>query len=191
MVDINKVTNAIWEVECSIRYFEFAIRLDNYLMNKHKTRSLDEIINEISLPHSCVISGDHIKFDKPMSEKDILLYSSITISNALGISSQVINNAYEHAEIDVKENPNNNSEAIRLYIYNIRNLFQHSIGSPEWNIWPRKCKNINITLNGRSVVIDFGSLNRTKFEYKQIGGINFWFNALLFAINDIKTHCGI
>jgi hypothetical protein len=187
MPDIAKIKYALQDAENALRYLEFAIRLEGYCNRDPKSDSFPNFLCEFNLPHSCNLPEGIVTYNIPFSEKDIMMHTGMAISIALGVSAQIINRAYEQAGVKVVIPPTDPPGVVRFYINQIRNLLQHTVGDPTWDIIPKKQIVIELNINNKKFNIDFASLQGKEFEYSQIGGLRFWLDAADFAMRHIKS----
>ena len=187
MQEITKLKDTIWEAEIALKHLEFAIRFEGYCNRSPRSDSFSQFIDELSFPHKCDLPEGIVEYDTPFSENEVILHSGAAVSNALGISAQVVNKLYEQAGIKVVIPPVDSSSAVRLYVNQIRNIFQHSAGSPTWDIIPKKQVEIEMDINGNRIKIDFAALQGKEFDYSQIGGLKLWIDAANYAIDNIRS----
>lgn len=187
MPDVPKTRDALWEAKISLRHLEFAIRLEGYCNRVPKPDTLPRFLDEINIPHSCLLPEGTITYDNPFSEQELKRHAAVSISVAFGVSAQILNKAYEQACIKVVSPPTDYSKAVRLYINQVRNLFQHSAGAPTWDIVHKKQVAIELNVDGNKLHVDFTTLQGKEFDYSQIGGLRYWLDAASFAMGDITN----
>ena len=190
MPDITKTKDALWEVGVALKHLEFVIRFEGYCHRVPKSDSLPQFLDELNVPHLCDLPEGLVEYDTPFSENEVIMHAGIAVSTALGVSAQILNKAYEQACVKVIISPVDPSSTVRLYINQVRNLFQHSAGDPIWDIIPKKQVVIELNISGNKLKIDFADLQGKKFEYSQIGGLKWWISVADFAMRDIKSIIG-
>lgn len=181
------IENALWIAKQAIRHLEYAIRLESYCNRDPKAGSITQFLAEFNLDLSCDLPEGFVGYYTSFTEKELIKHSKMAISIALGVSAQALNNAYEKAGIKLSIPPKNTVGTIRFYINQIRNIFQHSIGEPVWDIHPKKQITIELVINNSKLPIDFKTLHGKEFEYSQIGGLRWWLDAAHSAISDIES----
>jgi len=190
MRDISEIKKTLEDAEFALKHLEFAIRLNGYCDSNPSSDSFLHFLEELNIPHSCDLPQGLVNYDIPFSENEVIWHAGAAVSVALGVSAQILNKAYEQTGIKVIIPTNSTSEAVRLYINQIRNLFAHSTGAPIWDIIPKKQVAIELDINGNKLKVDFAVLQGKEFEYSQIGGLRWWIDTAYFALDDIKSIIG-
>lgn len=190
-MDADKIRDTLWQAEMSLSLLEFALRFEGYCNRNPKPESLQQFIEELSLPHICTLPEGTLSYDEQFTEERLIFFAGIGIANAFGVSAQILNRAYEEVGIKLITPPTNNAESIRFYINQVRCIFQHAVGSPLWDIWPKKRIAIDLCVNGKARHIDFAVLHGKEFDYEQIGGLPYWVEIAVATIGELKTLAGI
>ncbi len=180
-LDLNSIENALWETEKAVEDIEFVIRFESFCNKDQQSKLFPDFLKELNCPVLCRLPEGDVNLTKFFTEDDVVFHAGMAVSTAIGVSAQVLNRAYETAGIRLHPKPQGDSQSVRCYVAQVRNLFQHSMGSPLWDIRPKKQIQIEVSMGGRTKV----------FEYSQIGGLKFWLDVAAFAIQNIRNQVGI
>lgn len=168
--DAENLEFAIKDAEYAFRLLEFSIRVMNYF-------DLDLIdLNTFGQETTILFEKENVTFNDGYfsSCNNAVLSSKMAFGATFGASAISLDNVIEAT--GRKRNSDSTTEIDQLWavIYAIRNAFAHGIANPIWVIKDKYRREVQLTLGGKKVVIDFSNLDGQSFEYAHLGGFGNW-----------------
>ena len=169
-IDAENLAFAIKDAEYAFRLLEFSIRVMNYI-------DLDQVdLNTFGQETTILLDEENVTFDDGYfsSRDNAVLVSQMAVGAAFGASAIALDNVIEATGRN--RNPDSTAEIDQLWavIYAVRNAFAHGIAKPIWVIKEKYRREIELTLDGKTVMIDFSNLDGQSFEYAHLSGFGNW-----------------
>jgi hypothetical protein len=178
------IRDVLKDVELAFRQLEFAIKLMCYCENNElDQKKFDSDITLLFKNDNWVFSDNSL-----VEYKEIVKCSQINVGICFGVSAIVLDSAFEAASFSCKRRP---LDDIRTIVYMVRCAFAHNMADPKWKVTGDFQRQVNLTLAGKTTLIDLGQLNGKPFRYENIGELPNWYRIKDVSVGIIKNAKGI